>query len=62
MPADPNTTTAAHATITACWDALGQARTFIAGPNEPTWDGEKAVLEMIDEAIEDCRRTISNGI
>jgi hypothetical protein len=63
---DPIQTTA-RATIIACWDALGQARAHIAGetPDEtsaPPESIQNAVLEMIDEAIEDCRRTIANGI
>lgn len=50
-----------RATITACWDTLTQARAHIAGetPDEPDMDNGAAVLEMIDEAIEDCRRSLS---
>lgn len=50
-------------TVAACWDALGQARAHISGDtpdetSEPPESIQAAVLEMIDEAIEDCRRTL----
>jgi hypothetical protein len=50
----------ARTTILSCWKALGQARAHIAGetPDETAWDPTPVVLEMIDEAIEDCRRTL----
>lgn len=54
--------TAMRATIIACWDALEQARAHIAGDTPEMGfskeDADNAVLEMILEAIEDCRRTM----
>jgi hypothetical protein len=52
-----------RATIATCWDALGQARAHISGETpdetqEPLESIAAAVLEMIDDAIEDCRRTL----
>lgn len=62
--AEPLRTAADYrATLVACWDALTQARAHISGEtpdntHEPHEDIARAVLEMIDEAIEDCRRTL----